>query len=58
MALERDDFTRLPGASSHLESLAAAAKLQDLVAQRSRELNVTCSLVDDLLDERRGDSLR
>ena len=56
MALDRDDLTLHRRGVSHEESLAAAAELQELVAQRARELNVTGSLVDELLTERRADA--
>ncbi|MEY3512371.1 MAG: hypothetical protein RL486_1036 [Actinomycetota bacterium] len=56
MALDRDDFASVRRTVTHEESLAAAAELKALVAVQAKKLNITTSMVDELLAERRADS--
>ena len=55
MALDRDDFASMRRRVTHEESLAAAAELKALVAVQAKKLNITTSMVDELLAERRAD---
>jgi hypothetical protein len=56
MALDRDDFASVRRTVTPEESLAAAAELKALVAVQAKKLNLTTSMVDELLADRRADS--